>query len=70
MQDRQIHDLCHAVAWRALEIVRPLVRDDEARDAYAEFYEIARQEIERYEEAKVRQESRLHPKIPTITEKT
>ena len=31
MHNRQVHDFCHAVAWRALAIVRPLIRDEETR---------------------------------------
>jgi hypothetical protein len=59
MHDSRKHDFCHGVAWRGVELFRPLLRDEEARDAYAELYEIARQEVESYQRAEAGQEDRL-----------
>jgi hypothetical protein len=61
MHDRQQHDFAHAVAWRVVELFRPLLRGEEAREAYAEAYEIAIQEIRNYLAAAARQEQRLRP---------
>jgi hypothetical protein len=61
MPGRLQHDCCHAIAWRALELFRPLIRDEEARDAYSELFEIARQELENYDRAVARREAQLRP---------
>ena len=61
MQDRLRHDFCHALALRIVEVFRPLLRDEEAREAYAEVYEIARQESEKNDHARSRQQARLRP---------
>jgi hypothetical protein len=61
MSNRLRHDFCHAVASRVVELFRSLLRDEEARDAYAEVYEVTRQEAETYARAKARQDARLRP---------
>ena len=61
MHNRQQHDCAFAIAWRVLETIKPLIREEEQRDAVEEFYLIAQQEVERYEQAKARQEARLRP---------
>jgi hypothetical protein len=47
--DQQQHHCCHAIALQVLETFRSLLREEEHRDAYAEAYAIARQEIQTYE---------------------
>jgi hypothetical protein len=61
MPERLIHDAAFAVAWRMLELVRSLIREEEQRDFVEEGYLLARQEIERMLAARERQEARLHP---------
>ncbi len=55
------HDFCHAVTERVLELFKHMLRGGEAREAYAEIYSIAREEVGNYEAARCRQEARLHP---------
>jgi hypothetical protein len=50
-----------AIAWRSLEVIKPLLREEEWRDFLEEVMLVGRQEIERYEEAKARQKQRLRP---------
>jgi hypothetical protein len=61
MHDRQKHDLCFAIAWRVLELVKPLLPEHDHRDFMQEVLEITRQEVENYERARARQEARLRP---------
>jgi hypothetical protein len=58
---RLTHDAVFAIAWRLLEVIKPLLREEEWRDFLEEAMLVAQQEIERYEEAKARQEARLKP---------
>jgi hypothetical protein len=52
--DRRRHDLVHAISWNVLEIFRPLLREEEWRDAYSEVYAIALAEVETHERLKAR----------------
>jgi hypothetical protein len=61
--EQQQHDRCHAIAWRVVvELFRSLLREEEARDAYAEVYAIAQQEIQIYERLKARRKQCSEPK--------
>jgi DNA-directed RNA polymerase subunit RPC12/RpoP len=47
-----LHDRCHAIALQVLETISSLLRVEETRDAYAEFYAIAQKELQTYERIK------------------
>jgi hypothetical protein len=51
-ESKREHDLCHTATCQVLYIFRSLIREEEARDAYAEIYEIMQQEIRTYDRLK------------------
>jgi hypothetical protein len=53
------HDACFAISFRAVDLVRGLIRQEEERDFVEEMFLIVQQELVRYEAAKDRQEARL-----------
>jgi hypothetical protein len=61
MLTRLQHDCVFAIAWRSLETVKTLLREEEWRDFLEEVMLVVSQEMGRYEEAKARQEARLRP---------
>lgn len=61
MRDRELNDCSFAIAWRSLELLNGLIREEEKRDFLEEVMLIARQEVERMLAAAERQEMRLHP---------
>lgn len=50
-----------AIARKALEVVRPCLRPEEAGEAFREFYELAQCELDRFMEAADRQRKMLDP---------
>lgn len=47
--DPAVHNLCVRIAIRCTEIIKPLLRQEEVREALTEFYRAARLEIEKRE---------------------
>ena len=47
--DPAVHNLCVRIAIRCAEIIKPLLRQEEVREALTEFYRAARLEIEKRE---------------------
>jgi hypothetical protein len=45
--DPAVHNLCIRIARRCTDIIRPLLRQEEVREALTEFYRAARDEIEK-----------------------
>lgn len=45
--DPAVHKLCIAIARRCVEVIEPLLRQEEKREALTEFYRAARMEIEK-----------------------
>lgn len=61
MNSRVLHDTAHSTALKLLEIVKPCIREEEWRDAYAEFYAAVREGLVAYEEQAHRNAARLGP---------
>ena len=59
--DRLLHDCTFSIAWRSLETIKTLLREENWRDFVEEVMLVARQEVERYEERKAREKARLRP---------
>ncbi len=47
--ERLINDTCFATAKDILSLVAHLIREEEHKDAFTEFYDIVRQRLVRYE---------------------
>ena len=56
-----IHDAAHAMAAALLEIVGPVLRDDEKHDVFEEFVEICKAGIEAYTVQRNREMQRFNP---------
>jgi hypothetical protein len=55
------HDMAWVVGGKLLEIIAPLLREEEKAEAFAEFYAIVKAGIEAYEIQKDRRCKRLNP---------
>lgn len=58
---RLIHDVAHPLAVSIVECLRPLIRDDEVRDAYEEIYTRATAALEAFVIEWNREKQRLNP---------
>lgn len=59
--DRFINEACLRIARRALVVVRPCLRPEEAAEAFREFHELASEEILRLLQAQAIRQQRLDP---------
>jgi hypothetical protein len=59
MHTRLIHDFVFRLAKRALSIIAPCLREEEHRDAFAEFYAAFKEEVRKYETDRERMLVRL-----------
>jgi hypothetical protein len=57
---RLLHDTCFAIAKDMLSLVAHLIRENEHRDAFKEFYEVARQRLLSYDAQQERLKRRLY----------
>jgi hypothetical protein len=57
---RLLHDTCFAIAKDMLSLVAHLIRENEHRDAFREFYEVARQRLLCYDAQQERLRRRLY----------
>ena len=61
MNVRLINEAALSIARKALGVVRPLLMDMEAGDAFKEFFDIATKELRHYAAEAERMERRLRP---------
>jgi hypothetical protein len=64
MHQRLANEFLLRLARRALAIIAPCLREEEQRDAFAEFHTAFKEELLRYEEEKDRMQSRLKGSRP------
>jgi hypothetical protein len=50
MANNVINDMARRIAFRCLGIIEPLLRQEEKREAAREFYLVARDELEKWDE--------------------
>ena len=62
MSNRLAHDAAYAMAKAILDVIAPTLREEEKRDAFAEFYQVCKAGIEAYELQVCRMQNRLDPK--------
>jgi hypothetical protein len=58
--ERLVNETCLAIAKDMLSLVAHLIREEEHRDAFSEFYRIAKQQLLRYEVEQDRLLQRLY----------
>lgn len=59
--ERLKNEAALAIARKALAVIRPCLRDEEAGEAFREFFDAAKEELARFAEAMERQRRRLNP---------
>lgn len=59
MNQRLIHDATYAISIQILQTIATCLREEEQRDAFAEFYRIVKEGLESYEIKIDRMQSRL-----------
>jgi hypothetical protein len=61
MPSQLIHDEAFLLTQQLMGLIGRLLREEERKDAFGEFYQLARKAIERYAEAEARRRKRLRP---------
>ena len=58
--ERLIHDACFSINKELLHLIAHLIREEEHRDAFTEFYDVVRNGLLRYEVEQERLRQRLY----------
>lgn len=66
MNDRLQHDAAFLFAKQAVALVAHLLREEDRKEVFGEFYRLARDAISRYAEAEERQRKRLRPETSDL----
>jgi hypothetical protein len=61
MSDRLAHDEAFLFAQQCLGLIAHLLRKEESKEAFANFYRLAKEAISRYAETSARERQRLKP---------
>jgi hypothetical protein len=61
MSDRLIHDAAFDLSRKLVEVIRPCIRDEEVREAAAEFYGLAKECLRKYADAVESERRMMHP---------